>query len=166
MSADKMTRNLIDILNREQKILDEYNAGCEKLHRYVIGRDWVKLEKTLAKLRESADKLNSLDLIREELILQLKEVYELSSAVSFGMLLSCMDGADQKQIRKLKQKLRLSISLLQERLKGIGNYTESRSGALRDILDTLIPDQKGKIYNSYGEASNRGSKPLLFNQSF
>lgn len=161
-----MTRNLIDILNKELKILDEYNGGCEKLHQYVIGKDWIRLEKILAKLREKADKLASLDLIREELVIQLKAEHQLSEAVSFGMLLSRLGDEDQKKIRKLKQKLRLSVSLLQTRLKGIGNYTESRSGALRDVLDTLIPDQKGKIYNSCGEASSRGSKPMLFNQSF
>ncbi|MDC7234067.1 MAG: hypothetical protein PQJ58_12610 [Spirochaetales bacterium] len=166
MSTDKMNRNLIDVLNKELKLLEDYNSGCEILHKYVAARNWSRLERTLNSLGKKADKLNSLDLIREELVLQLKEEHQLSPGASFGMLLTRLDEESQKDIRILKQKLRHSVSLLQIRIQGIGNYAETQTSALKDVLDVLNPDQKGRIYNSRGAASPADHKPMLFNHQF
>jgi hypothetical protein len=166
MSADKITRNLIDILNKELKLLEEYNSGCESVHKYVAAKNWTKLERILNSLGKKAEKLDSLDLIREELVLHLKEDHQLNSAASFGMLMTRLDGVSQKEIKILKQKLRHAVSMLQVRINGIGKYAESQTAALRDVLDVLIPDQKGKIYNRSGLASPVDNKPMLFNHQF
>lgn len=166
MSADKITHNLIDILNKELKLLEEYNSGCETLHKYVTAKNWTRLERTLNSLGKKAEKLNSIDLIREELVLHLKEEYQLDPGVSFGMLMTRLDSVNQKEIRTLKQKLRHAVSMLQVRINGIGNYAESQTSALKDVLDVIIPDQKARIYNSSGTASPIDNKPMLFNHHF
>jgi len=166
MSTDKITRNLIDILYKELKLLEEYNSGCETLHKYVASKNWTKLERTLNSLTKKAEKLNSLDLIREELVVHLKEDHQLDPGASFGMLMTRLDKGYQKEIRILKQKLRHAVSMLQIRINGIGNYAESQTAVLKDVMDIIVPGQKGRIYNSSGAASPMDSKPMLFNHQF
>lgn len=166
MSAAGNSRKIIDVLSRELETLEEYNRGCEALHKHVVAKNWATLENVLNTLKNEADRLNGLDLKREALILQIKEDCGLSPQVSFGLLMTHLDAPAQKEITILKQKIRHAVSILQTRINGIGAYTESQTSALRDVLDELIPDQKGRIYNSSGTASRLESKPLLFNHQF
>jgi hypothetical protein len=166
MSTASNTLKLIDVLNKELETLEEYNRGCESLHKHVVAKNWTTLENVLNTLKCESEKLNSLDLMRESLIQNLKEEHSLPGECSFGLLLTHLDTPGQSEIKILKQKIRHAVNILQTRINGIGTYTESQTCALRDVLDELIPDQKGRIYNSRGTASILESKPLLFNHQF
>jgi hypothetical protein len=166
MLAAKNTVKLIDILKSELELLEEYNRGCESLHKNVVAKNWTTLESVLNTLRNKADMLNTLDQKRESFILQLKEDCGLSPQASFGLLMTHLDTHAQKEIKMMKQKIRLAVCVLQTRINGIGSYTESQTSALRDVLDELIPEQRGRIYNSSGTASRVENKPLLFNHQF
>jgi len=166
MSASKITISFINTLKKELELLEEYNQGCESLHKHVVARNWTTLESILNSLKKSAEYLDNLDKKREKQLSQLKNALDLNEEVSFGLVLTCLDSDDQQEIKKLKQKIRHAVGVLQTRINGIGKYTESQAGILRDVLDELIPEQRGRIYNNRGTASAKDSKPLLFNHQF
>jgi len=166
MSAAKISIKLIDTLRRELELLEEYNRGCESLHKHVIARNWTTLESILNTLKKSALLLDQLDQKRESLISQLKKSLELQEEVSFGLVLTHLENDTQQEIKNLKQRIRHAVGILQTRINGIGKYTESQTNLLRDVLEALIPEQRGRIYNNRGTASAKDSKPLLFNHQF
>jgi hypothetical protein len=166
MSADSLIEKLILILNREQKLLKGYNADCEKLHKTIVAKNWIELEKTLSYLKKRAESLAAEDNEREMVISLLKDEMKLSEHSSFGLLLSLFPVEEKKVVNDLKREIRHSVMMLKSRINGIGKYTESQTSALKDVLDILIPDQKGKIYNRNGSASNTGSNPMLFSRDF
>ncbi len=166
MSASHIATRLVETLRKELELLEEYNQGCESLHKHVIAKNWTTLESILNNLKRKALHLDTLDQKRESIVQQLKKELSLQEEVSFGLVLVCLDEDTQRDIKVLKQKIRHAVSILQTRINGIGRYTESQTNILRDVLDELIPEQRGRIYNNRGTASSKDSKPLLFNHQF
>jgi flagellar biosynthesis/type III secretory pathway chaperone len=166
MPATEMIEKLISILETERDLLRQYHSDCEILHRKIASKNWAELEKLLQKLRKEAESLANADDEREVIISMLKKEADLPEEVSFGLLLSRFSDDVSRRINELKREIRRSITILQSRMTGIGRYTESRTSALKDMLDILVPDQKGKIYDKNGAASNIGSKPMLFSKHF
>ncbi len=166
MSADLLIEKLIQILKRELALLKGYNADCEKLHKLIVAKNWMELEKTLSLLRNKAEILAAEDSEREMVINLLKDEMKISEHSSFGLLLSLFPAVEKRLTNDLKREIRHSVMMLKGRINGIGKYTESQTSALKDVLDILIPDQKGKIYTRNGSASNTGSNPMLFSRNF
>ena len=164
MAAERSIEELLTILSKELNCLQIYNRECEKLHRYVVSRDWQKLERTLSVLKGQAETLAGADQQRELLISYLKKEMALPTECSFGLLISRFPAEKTEDINQLKRKIRRNILVLQSRIQGIGRYTDSQTAALKDVLDILIPDQKGKIYNKNGAASSSGNNPMLFSR--
>ena len=162
-SADTTSR-LMDVLNRELKLLEEYNKGCETLHRELIGRNWNGLEAALNLLRSKAAELEERDRTREDLIRDLKKEMQLHEDASFKMLLTRLEPEAGREISGMKSRIKHSVSVLQVRLRGIGRYSENQTGILKDVLGELMPEKKGKIYNSSGFRSSGENRPLLINQ--
>jgi len=164
MSAEYLVKQLVTVLEKELKNLQKYNAGCEQMHKAVVAKDWPRLERIILSLRKRAEKLGVLDREREELISTLKIHLELAPEASFRLLLSRLPENRKVELELLKRNIRRAVTVLQSRMKGIGNYTESQAAALKEVLEELIPDQKGRIYNSRGTASVAEAKPLLFSR--
>lgn len=166
MPADKLINKLILILQDELNLIRQYNLDCESLHKYVVAKNWTDLEKILQKLRNLADDLSRIDEEREMFVNLLKNDMEIAEESSFGLLLSRFPQLEQRQVNDLKREIRHSVMILKNRINGIGRYTESQTTALKDVMDILVPDQKGKIYNRSGAASSAGAKPMLFSRHF
>ncbi len=166
MISNRMIDKLLKLLETELNIIRSYNQGCEDVHRYVVSKDWQNLEKSLHNLKIRAEQLSDSDNERELMVAILKKEMNLPDECSFGLLVSRFPQDKAREINDLKRNIRRSIYSLQGRIKGIGKYTESQSGSLKDVLDILIPDQKGKIYNRYGSTMAGGSNPLLVNRHF
>ncbi len=163
MPSAENTSRLLDVLNRELKLLEEYNKGCETLHQELVGRNWNGLESTLNHLRGNAAELEERDREREELIRVLKKDVQLQEEASFRMLLTRLEPEVGAEIGVLKSRIRHAVNILQVRLKGIGRYSENQTGILRDMLGEFMPEKKGKIYNSSGVKSPGENRPLLIN---
>ncbi|OQY34175.1 MAG: hypothetical protein B6241_05675 [Spirochaetaceae bacterium 4572_59] len=166
MPAEKLINKLILILQNELNMIRQYNSECEFLHKFVVAKNWMDLEKVLQKLRILADDLSRIDEEREMFVDILKNEMEIATESSFGLLLSRFPQNEQRQINDLKRDIRHSVMILQNRINGIGRYTESQTSALKEVMDILVPDQKGKIYNRSGAASSAGAKPMLFSRHF
>ena len=163
MPSAENTSRLLDILNRELKLLEEYNKGCETLHQELVGRNWNGLEATLNLLRGRASELEEKDREREALISVLKKDAGLQNEASFRMLLTRLEPEVSREIGTLKSRIRHAVNILQVRLKGIGRYSENQTGILKDVLGELMPEKNGKIYNSSGVKSPGENRPLLIN---
>lgn len=166
MSAERLINKLIRILETERNLINCYNRDCEVLHRHVVSKNWPDLEKTLLLLKERAESLSIADNEREMIISVLKKEMALPEESSFGLLLSRFPESSSRRINDLKRDIRRSILILQGRIKGIGQFTEGRTSALKEVLDVLVPDRKGRIYDRNGAASAIGSKPMLFSKHF
>ena len=166
MMPDEMIDKLLNLLENELAIIRSYNQGCEKLHQYVILKDWKNLEKKIFTLKQQSQDLSEADNEREWLVNHLKQEIGLPEECSFGLLISRFPQDKMRKINDLKRNIRRAVLTLQSRVRGIGKYTENQAGALQDVLDILIPDQKGKIYNRYGSAMSGGNNPLLVNRHF
>lgn len=166
MPAEELINKLIIILQNELKLVRQYNTECEFLHKYVVAKNWANLEKVLQKLRTLADDLSKIDDKREMIVGILKNETGIAEESSFGLLLSRFPQIEQRQVNDLKRDIRRSVMILRNRINGIGRYTESQTSALKDVMDILVPDQKGKIYNRSGAALSAGAKPMLFSRHF
>ena len=166
MIPDQLIDKLLSLMEDELTLIQSYNQGCEKLHQFVISKDWKNLEKKIISLKQQAARLVDADNEREWVVNHLKHEMDLPEECSFGLLISRFPQEKSREINDLKRNLRRSVMILQGRVRGLGKYTENQAGALKDVLDILVPDQKGKIYNRYGSANKGGQNPLLVNRHF
>ena len=165
MSAENLINKLICTLTDELEIIRQYNKSCENLHKSVVSKNWTSLENKIRKLKVQADSLSESDETREWIISSLKNEFGLPEECSFGLLTSRFSQEDSRKVDELKRDIRRSIMVLKNRINGIGRYTESQTSALKDVLDILVPDQKGRIYNRKGAPSAAGT-PMLFSKQF
>lgn len=163
MPSAENTSRLLTVLRRELKLLEEYNKGCEALHKDLVGKNWNGLETTLNLLRGSAAELEERDREREDLIRDLKKDAGLQEEASFRMLLTRLEPEVGSEVGILKSRIRHAVNILQVRLKGIGRYSDNQTGILGDMLSEIMPEKKGKIYTSSGVKSPGENRPLLIN---
>ena len=154
MNGRGQWEDLMDLMELERGVCENYNAVLLDVRASLHTRDWPALELALRRLEILTGDLENIEGGRQVLSENLggnlieKRVAELPDE-------------SRKRFTRLKFELRANLLKIKSRVRGMAAYTESRGGLARELMESLIPSARGRIYNERGQTAPTCGDPLV-----
>jgi len=163
MNAVKATTIFKEALHLQGALLDNLSREEARLQLAVLQKDWIALEETVRVMRVISADIESCELRRTEGYGSLKASLGLSPEDSFYDVLSRLPLEDRQELATLYRQLRIGIAKVRSITDGIDAYVSATVGTMRDILDEIFPERKGKIYSRSGSVSSSDTSSMVVN---
>ncbi|MBO4403848.1 MAG: hypothetical protein J5780_00765 [Treponema sp.] len=145
---EQKTQELKNVLELQDKKLDELLSAQEKLHDNVRNRKWQGLEEGLSHIRALSDSFVELDEKRESLVKDDRSI--------------CFDKEISPVLLKVKSKLSKS------RIENIAlsTYVKVTQKFIGELIDSVVPAQRNVLYNRNGIVKKSARSSLVVNTVF
>ena len=163
MNAVQATSVFKDALHLQSVLLDSLSREEGRLQVAVLEKDWIALEESIRTMRVLAADIEECEMRRNEGYRNLKASLGLKSDDSFYDVLSRLPLEERQELAGLYRQLRIGISKVRSITDGIDAYVTATVGTMRDILDEIFPERKGKIYSRSGSVAVAEAPSLVVN---
>lgn len=144
---------------REQvTIFDEVLSINERFKQALITRAWPTVEESISELNRLAVSVNTLDHKRVEILIEIsKQLGSKKNENCFSLIQKAPDEIRDNLIQ-LFYELKTMLIRVQGVFKGISSYVEHKKEVSKEIIDILMKDAQGNVYNKPGrrDTSSRG----------
>lgn len=147
MNKNQLSKELIEIMNKERESLDNLLKILEEQYSYIIKDDVFKMDSIVEKIQNINGEVAEIELKRRNLV---KDYIKSKTFSNF--IFEFNDDNLEEAYRKVKMKLeevRLQKDTNDLLLKQSISYTNR-------ILAFLNPDREAKTYNGYGKMKRWG----------
>ncbi len=163
MNVVKKTFHFKEVLQLQGVLLDNLSREEARLQIAVLQKDWIALEACVREMKAIAQGIEECEQKRTESYRVLKAALGLKPDDSFYEVLSRLPIEDRQELAELYRRLRIGIVKVRSITDGIDAYVTATVGTMRDILDELFPERKGKIYSRSGTVSSADASSLVVN---
>ena len=163
MNVAHMTTAFKDALHLQGVLLDSLSREEARLQLAVLEKDWIALEGSIRAMKAIAADVESCEMQRNESYRMLKVSLGLKEDDSFYEVLSRLPLEERQELANLYRQLRIGIAKVRSTTDGIDSYVTATVGTMREILDELFPDLKGKMYSRSGSVSTTESSSMVVN---
>ena len=150
MNTASELENLKELLNREAELLENFAHQEQKLQDAIVDREWDRLEGIVNEMSDASQSVLSVEHERHECYTRVREEYGCRSDAGFYDFVAHLDLGDRMEISELYRRLKVAVMRVQALTGGIGSYITSATSAIRDVIDELYPQRKGRIYSRAG----------------
>jgi hypothetical protein len=150
MKTASGVENLKELLNREVELLESFAREEQKLQSAIVDREWDRLEYIVNEMSEASERVLAVETERHECYTRVREELGCEAQDSFYDFASRLELGDRMEISELYRRLKVAVMRVQALTGGIGSYITSATSAIRDVLDELYPQRKGRIYSRAG----------------
>jgi flagellar biosynthesis/type III secretory pathway chaperone len=155
MSEQSRWVRLKSLMEQECDLLDTFVRTSDEMRASLHERKWPNLEETMIRLDSLADRLSQLERKRHSCASRMAENGDTAA------LVAALPPEDRKDLIALRTRLRTRVTSVRSRMHGLGSYAESRMRLGRELLEELVPDTRGRLYDRRGRASVPGRDALL-----
>jgi hypothetical protein len=163
MNVVQTTTIFKEALHLQGVLLDSLSREEARLQLAVLEKDWTALEEAVRTMRVIADDIEGCEMQRNDAYRVLKGTLGLKSEDSFYDVLSRLPLEERQELATLYRQLRVGIAKVRSITDGIDAYVTATVGTMRDILDELFPERKGKIYSRSGSVSMAETSSMVVN---
>ena len=142
--------NLKYLLNQEVELLESFARQEQKLQDAIVDREWDRLEGIVNEMSDASQSVLSVEQERHDSYTRVRQEVGCPSDVGFYDFVAHLDLADRMEVSELYRRLKVAVMRVQALTGGIGSYITSATSAIRDVLDELYPERKGRIYSRAG----------------
>lgn len=157
----EIEEKLKNIMTREISLFSIYKEEFGKMKSLVTEKKWVPLQRSFEIVRNISEKIESADSERDSLYSELCVQTGSSADDSFYSVISKIHTNGSSEIydiyRIVKHEAK-SVKILNE---GFNSFLQNRKNLVNEIMEELVPDRKGTIYNRKGFSSHDGSSSSL-----
>ncbi|MBI9099186.1 MAG: hypothetical protein JEY91_11945 [Spirochaetaceae bacterium] len=131
------------------------------MKKFILEKEWIFLQRAFENVQQVSDKIEKTDSERDNLYEELCSLTGSDKNDSFYTVISKIHkntNNEMTDIYRIVKHEACSIKVLNE---GFNRFLQSRKNVINEIMEELIPDRKGTIYNRKGFSSHDGSSSSL-----
>ncbi|HUX13459.1 MAG TPA: hypothetical protein VMW87_10550 [Spirochaetia bacterium] len=163
MNATKKMGSFKEALQLQGILLDRLSHEEARLQIAVLQKDWIALEACVREMKSLSAGVEECETRRNESYRSLKTSLGLKSGDSFYDVLARLPIDERQELVELYRRLRIGIAKVRSITDGIDAYVTATVGTMRDILDELFPERKGKLYSRTGAAASTDTSSMVVN---
>ena len=154
---------LRNVMRREEQLLEEFGREENDIREAMVRRDWPALEQGLGRLETLSTRIVETE----------EKRYALATALEDGTARDDIhiedDGRElpgevENEIRRLREALRARLLRVRSRNNGLMSYASAKGAVVRQILEELVPERRGRLYTRRGLSREGRSQSLLLNR--
>lgn len=161
MELMEIEERLTEIMTREISLFSLYKEEFCKLKRFIIDREWLPLQRSLEAIKNISAELEEADRVRDYIYRELLAEAGGDESESFYTLVSRIYGESSKALIDEYRMIRHEARTVKVLNEGFNRYLSNRRNLIKEIMEELIPESRGSIYNKRGIASQNGSSSSL-----
>lgn len=151
-------------MRREVELLEQFAEQEHDLQKAIVDRQWERLEGIVDAMRASSDEVLQAEAARHRAYTQVRAELGHEDDESFYDFISHLDLDERTAISELYRRLKVAVMRVQALTGGIGTYVTSATTAIREILDELYPQRKGRIYSSGGYHASPDDRAMVLDR--
>lgn len=152
---------LISLTNKQAVLLDVFVECQRDITRAVRKRDWAGLEQALEKAGTAADAVQKTESDRQECwydFLCESGLPDNSSVFRASLVLPV---EYRSGLNDAYRALRLSAMRARIENDSLSSFVGSSADTLRQAIESIFPERKGRIYGKSGKTAHSGSSALV-----
>lgn len=167
MELLEIEEKLTCVMVKEISLFELYKEEFQKLKEQVLAKDWVPLQRTIDSIKYLSIEIEKTDSGRNSLYKKLLKETGAEEGETFYGLISRVYGETGRELLDIYRMIRSEVRSLKIMNEGFNRFLSNRQGLIREVVEELVPDRKGAIYNRKGITSHNGSSSsLVLNRHF
>lgn len=146
--AVRTDRELLQILNAQNDILDCMLTQQNKIHTNIKGRNWVELERSINNMKSYSDAFVNLDQCRENYVGDEKSLYLLPD------------------IEPVFVSVRTKLSKSKIENAALATYVSSTKEFIDGVLDECVPQKRNTVYTRNGQIARTTRESVVIDTVF
>ncbi|MBB6478685.1 hypothetical protein [Spirochaeta isovalerica] len=161
MELMEIEEQLGKIMTDEISLFSLYREEFGKMEIHVRNKDWVSLQRSTENMRAISEQISRKDNDRDGIYRALCEKTGSSPDDSFYSVAARAYGPESREICDIFRIVKNEARSLKVMNQSFEKFIRNRKNLISDIMEELVPDRKGSIYNRRGLASHDNSSSSL-----
>ncbi|RQV98513.1 MAG: hypothetical protein EH225_13190 [Calditrichaeota bacterium] len=161
MELMEIEEQLGKVMTDEISLFSLYRDEFGKMEEDVKARDWIALQRSTETVKSLSEKISKKDMQRDRLYRLLCEKTDSSDDDSFYSVATRAYGTESRELCDIFRIIKNEARSLKAMNKNFETFIHSRKTLISEIMEELVPDRKGAIYDRKGLASHKNSSSSL-----
>lgn len=163
MTAVSISSRFREVLRLQCLLLESLSRHETRLQAAVLQKDWVSLEAAVREMKSISEEIERCEKERTDAYRELKGGLGLRETDTFYEVISRMPLEERAELAQLYRNLRIGIARVKSITTGIDAFVSATVGTMREILEELFPEHKGRMYSRTGAAHSSDTSSMVVN---
>ena len=157
----EIEEKLKKIMTHEISLFSSYREEFDKMKQLVLEKEWIFLQRSFEVMQNISNEIEDADSKRDDLYSELCNLTGSDKNDSFYSIISKIHKNGSAEISDIYRILKHETKSIKVLNEGFSRYVQTRKNLVGEIMEELVPDRKGTIYNRKGFSSHDGSSSSL-----
>jgi len=157
----EIEEKLKKIMTHEISLFSLYKEEFNKMKNMVLQKEWISLQRSFESVQNISTEIENADNRRDELYSELCNRTGSAIDDSFYSVISKIHKNDSSEINDIYRIVKHEANSIKVLNDGFSRFVQTRKNLVKEIMEELVPDRKGTIYNRKGFTSHNGSSSSL-----
>lgn len=165
MELLEIEERLTETMTEEISLFSHYRDEFQNMKELVMDKNWVKLQSSIDRVNHLSRQIEKADGQRDDIYQELLAQTGAEEGESFYSLISRVYGEAGRPLQDIYRIIRHEIRSVKVMSEGFNRFLNNRTSLVKEIMEELVPDRRGSIYNRRGIASHdSGNSSLVLNR--
>lgn len=161
----EIEEQLKKVMTQEISLFSLYKDEFNKMKNLVMEKDWIPLQRSFETMLDISKRIEAIDSKRDDLYSKLYDITGSKKDESFYSLMSKIHKNGNSEITDIYRIVKHEANSVKILNEGFNKFVNSRKNLVTEIIEELVPDRKGTIYNRQGFSSHEGrSTSIILNK--
>ncbi len=161
----EIEEKLKDTMTQEISLFSRYKEEFNNIKKFIIEKEWISLQRTVEDMKSISLKIEQYDTTRDILYKELCILTGSNDKDSFYSVISKVHKEGGEEIRDIYRIVKNEAKSIKVLNEGLNRFIQTKKSLVTEIIEELVPDRKGTIYNRKGFSSGDGnSSSLILNK--
>ena len=157
----EIEEKLKKIMTHEISLFSMYKEEFSKMKSLVMEKEWIPLQRSFETVQNISNRIEVADLKRDDLYDKLCNITDSRKEESFYSVMSKIHKNGSNEITDIYRIVKHEANSIKILNEGFNKFLNSRKTLVTEIMEELVPDRKGTIYNRRGFSSPEVSSTSL-----
>jgi hypothetical protein len=157
----EIEEKLKKIMTHEISLFSLYKDEFNKMVNLVMEKEWITLQRSFDAVQNISNEIEKADTKRDDLYCELCKLTGSNKDDSFYSVISKIHNNGSSEINDIYRIVKHETHSIKVLNDGFSRYIQSRKNLVNEIMEELVPDRKGTIYNRKGFSFHDGSSSSL-----
>lgn len=157
----EVEEKLKKIMTNEISLFSLYKEEFNKMKNLVMQKDWITLQKSFEVVENLSINIENTDSQRSELYNKICQMTGSGKDESFYSVINKIHKEGGSEITDIYRMVKHEAHSIRVTNEGFSRFLQTRKNLVNEIMEELVPDRKGTIYNRRGFSSHDGSSSSL-----
>ena len=148
-------------MTQEISLFSLYKEEFNNIRKYIMTKEWFLLQRSVEDMNNISRKIEKTDSRRDRLYKELCNLIGAGENDSFYSVISKVHRDGGKEIKDIYRIVKHEAGSIKVLNEGLGRFIQTKKALVNEIIEELVPDRKGIIYNRRGFSSGDGSSSSL-----